>query len=35
MSESIPPFNIMCKQVCGVCNLDCRYCYYTMKPGEL
>ncbi len=29
------PFNIMCKPVCGVCNLDCRYCYYTMKPREL
>ena len=35
MSESIPPFNIMCKPVCGTCNLDCRYCYYTMKPAEL
>jgi len=29
------PFQIMCKPVCGVCNLDCRYCYYTMKPDEL
>jgi len=29
------PFNIMAKPVCGVCNLDCRYCYYTSKPREL
>ncbi|MFP4053121.1 MAG: anaerobic sulfatase maturase [Phycisphaerae bacterium] len=35
MSEATRPFNIMAKPVCGVCNLDCRYCYYTMKPGEL
>ena len=35
MSEIIRPFNIMAKPVCGVCNLDCRYCYYTMKPEEL
>ncbi len=35
MSEIIQPFNIMAKPVCGVCNLDCRYCYYTMKPREL
>ena len=33
--QVIQPFNIMCKPVCGVCNLDCRYCYYTMKPREL
>ena len=33
--EQIRPFNIMCKPVCGVCNLDCSYCYYTMKPREL
>ena len=32
---SLRPFNIMCKPVCGVCNLDCAYCYYTMKPREL
>jgi uncharacterized protein len=35
MSEILLPFNIMCKPVCGVCNLDCSYCYYTMKPREL
>ena len=33
--QELPPFNIMCKPVCGVCNLDCAYCYYTMKPAEL
>ncbi len=31
----IHPFNIMAKPVCGVCNLDCRYCYYTSKPRDL
>jgi len=35
MSEIIQPFNIMAKPVCGVCNLDCQYCYYTSKPREL
>jgi len=35
VSEIVRPFHIMCKPVCGVCNLDCRYCYYTMKPREL
>ncbi len=35
MSEIIAPFHIMAKPVCGTCNLDCRYCYYTMKPAEL
>lgn len=35
MSDAIPPFHIMCKPVCGTCNLACRYCYYTMKPAEL
>jgi len=33
--QAIKPFHIMCKPVCGVCNLDCAYCYYTMKPREL
>ena len=32
--QKLPPFNIMCKPVCGVCNLDCAYCYYTMKPAQ-
>lgn len=31
----LQPFNIMAKPVCGVCNLDCRYCYYCHKPREL
>ena len=35
MSKTLPSFNIMCKPVCGRCNLDCAYCYYTMKPEEL
>ena len=35
MVEVLRPFNIMCKPVCGTCNLDCCYCYYTMKPREL
>jgi len=35
MSQIIRPFNIMAKPVCGVCNLDCAYCYYTSKPQEL
>jgi len=35
MAEVIRPFNIMCKPVCGVCNLDCAYCYYTAKPRDL
>jgi uncharacterized protein len=35
MGEVTRPFYIMAKPVCGICNLDCRYCYYTMKPGEL
>ena len=35
MSQVIAPFNIMAKPVCGVCNLNCQYCYYTMKPREL
>ena len=29
------PFHIMAKPVCGTCNLDCRYCYYTSKPADL
>ena len=32
---SLVPFNIMAKPVSGRCNLDCAYCYYTMKPAEL
>jgi len=35
VSKIVLPFHIMCKPVCGTCNLDCRYCYYTMKPKEL
>jgi len=35
MSEIVKPFYIMAKPVCGTCNLDCMYCYYTMKPAEL
>ncbi len=35
MGRILQPFNIMAKPVCGVCNLDCRYCYYTAKPREL
>ncbi|MBS3735165.1 MAG: anaerobic sulfatase maturase [Phycisphaerae bacterium] len=35
MAEIVRPFNIMAKPVCGVCNLDCSYCYYTMKPQRL
>lgn len=35
MSKILRPFNIMAKPVCGVCNLDCTYCYYTSKPQEL
>jgi len=35
MSEILQPFHIMAKPVCGVCNLDCRYCYYTAKLREL
>ena len=29
------PFHVMAKPVCGTCNLECRYCYYTAKPREL
>jgi uncharacterized protein len=35
MPRIVRPFNIMAKPVCGVCNLDCRYCYYTSKPRDL
>ena len=35
MSQTVRPFHIMAKPVCGLCNLDCRYCYYTPKPREL
>ncbi len=34
-SPSVPPFHVMAKPVCGLCNLDCEYCYYTAKPEEL
>ena len=33
--DALQPFNIMCKPVCGTCNLNCSYCYYTRKPAEL
>ena len=29
------PFNIMAKPVCGECNLNCTYCYYTSKARDL
>ena len=35
MSEIITPYYIMAKPVCGICNLDCQYCYYTDKPRVL
>lgn len=35
MTDDIRPFNIMAKPVCGRCNLDCSYCYYTYKTTEL
>ncbi len=35
MSVVESPFNIMCKPACGRCNLNCAYCYYTMKPQDL
>ena len=35
MARQAAPFNIMAKPVCGRCNLDCLYCYYTAKPREL
>jgi uncharacterized protein len=34
-TDKLPPFSVMCKPVCGICNLDCSYCYYTGKPKEL
>ncbi|MFP4356104.1 MAG: anaerobic sulfatase maturase [Phycisphaerae bacterium] len=34
-NQAVRPFNIMAKPVCGRCNLDCQYCYYTAKPEEL
>ncbi|MCD6304639.1 MAG: anaerobic sulfatase maturase, partial [Planctomycetes bacterium] len=34
-TRPVRPFNIMCKPVCGLCNLNCSYCYYVMKPREL
>ncbi|MHC4295574.1 MAG: radical SAM protein, partial [Planctomycetota bacterium] len=35
MSEAVRYFHIMAKPVCGACNLNCTYCYYTAKPHEL
>ena len=35
MGDNLRPFNIMAKPVCGICNLNCRYCYYTSKPSQL
>lgn len=35
MTRIVRPFNIMAKPVCGVCNLACRYCYYSTKPSDL
>ena len=35
MDRTAAPFHIMAKPVCGTCNLQCRYCYYIMKPREL
>ncbi len=35
MSKLQKPFHIMAKPVCGKCNLDCSYCYYTAKCEEL
>jgi uncharacterized protein len=35
MPQVIAPFNIMAKPVCGTCNLDCHYCYYSYKGREL
>ena len=35
MSSEPVLFSIMAKPVSGICNLDCRYCYYTSKPREL
>jgi uncharacterized protein len=33
--QPVKPFHVMAKPVGGRCNLDCTYCYYTDKPGEL
>ena len=35
MIEPVQPIHIMAKPVCGTCNLQCAYCYYTEKMAEL
>ena len=33
--NNIYPFTIIAKPVSGICNLNCKYCYYVSKPKEL